>query len=99
MATRSARSANRVSEPATTSSRNPSSAGPTADWVKLCTEAITPERVRNVPSRVRANAAITSTKFHACSMPRRSWTAAEWTNAVATSQGISEAFSTGSQAQ
>jgi len=31
------------------------------DWVKLCTEAITPERVRKVPRMVAAKAPITST--------------------------------------
>lgn len=64
-----------------------------------CTDATTPERVRNVPRMVSANVAITSTKFHACNMPRLTCTTAEWTNAVATSHGISAAFSTGSHAQ
>ncbi len=70
-----------------------------ADCVKLCTDTITPDRVKNVPRIVRENAAMTSTKFHACSMPRRTWTTAECRNAVATNQGRNEAFSTGSHAQ
>ncbi len=32
-------------------------------------------------------------------MPRRAWTTEEWMKAVAMSQGMNEAFSTGSQAQ
>ena len=40
-----------------------------ADWVNEWTEAIVPDRVRNVPRIVRAKAVITSTKFHACSAP------------------------------
>ena len=42
---------------------------------------------------------VTSTMFQIFSMPRRSCTITEWRNAVATSQGMSAAFSTGSQAQ
>ncbi len=93
------RSANRPKESTSTTTRNHRSTGPIADWVKLCTETMTPERVRNVPRMVRANVAITSTKFQACSMPRRSCTTAEWRNAVAVSQGRNDAFSTGSHAQ
>ena len=44
--------------------------GPTVDWLKACTEAMTPDRVRNVPRIVRANVVITRMKFHACNMPR-----------------------------
>ena len=70
-----------------------------ADWVKEWTELIVPDRVRKVPRMVRAKALITSTKFHAWSIPRRCWTNPEWMKAVAASQGMSEAFSTGSHAQ
>ena len=58
-----------------------------------------PERVRNVPKMVSANVEITRTRFHACSMPLRRCTMAEWMNAVPISQGSSAAFSTGSHAQ
>ena len=37
--------------------------------------------------------------FQTFSMPRRSWTITECRKAVATSQGMKAAFSTGSQAQ
>ena len=84
---------------ASTRTKKPSSTGPIADWVKEWTEVIVPERVRKVPRMVRANAEMTSTKFHAWSIPRRCCTRDEWMNAVATSHGMSDAFSTGSHAQ
>ena len=40
-----------------------------------------------------------SETFHTFSIPRFSCTMIEWRNAVPTSHGISDAFSTGSQAQ
>ena len=43
--------------------------------------------------------ASTSDAFHTFSIPRFSWIMSEWMNAVPVSQGSSEAFSTGSQAQ
>ena len=39
--------------------------GPTTDKLNACTEAITPERVRNVPKIVREKVTITRTKFQA----------------------------------
>ncbi len=98
-AIRSPRRANRMNPPPTTSTKKPSSRGPTADCEKACTDRMTEERVRKVPRMVSPNVAMTSTKFQACSMPRLTWTTLEWMNAVATSHGISAAFSTGSQAQ
>src|SRR5690606_38090148 len=77
-ATRWERVANRAKEPARTSTRKPSSTGPIADWVNEWTEVMVPDRVRKVPKIVRANADITRTKFHACSIPRRCWTSEEW---------------------
>src|SRR5579871_362139 len=59
----------------------------------------TPLRVRNVPKMDSPKARITRTTFHRVSIWRRSWIMTEWRNAVATSQGMSAAFSTGSQAQ
>lgn len=79
--------------------RNPSRTGPIADWVNEWTDATVPDRVRKVPRIVKANAVITNTKFQAWRAPRLIWTRAECRKAVATSQGMSEAFSTGSQAQ
>ncbi len=70
-----------------------------ADWVKEWTELIVPDRVRNVPKIVSEKAEITKTKFHAWRVPLRCCTMAECRNAVATSHGMSDAFSTGSQAQ
>ena len=95
----SPRIANRVNPPPRTITRKPSSAGPTPDWVKLCTDAMTEDRVSRVARMVMENVASTSTKFHACSIPRFTWSAAEWMKAVARSQGIRAAFSTGSHAQ
>ena len=43
--------------------------------------------------------ASTSDAFHTFSIPRFSWIMSECRNAVPVSHGISEAFSTGSQAQ
>ena len=79
--------------------RNHNSTGPIGDWEKLWTELMMPDRVRNVPRMVAANARITSRKFHAWSIPRRLWTIDEWMNAVAMSHGMNDAFSTGSHAQ
>ena len=58
-----------------------------------------PERVRKVPKMVKLKATMISDRFHTFSMRRRSWTWIEWRNAVAGSQGMKAAFSTGSQAQ
>src|SRR3712207_9206308 len=56
-------------------------------------------RTRKVPSRASVNVAQISETFQIFSIPRFSCTMIEWRKAVPTSQGISEAFSTGSQAQ
>ena len=61
-------------------------------------ELRTPLLVRNVPNRLSENASATSTTFQTRSMFFFSWTMTECRNAVATSQGMSAAFSTGSQA-
>ena len=73
--------------------------GPIADSVKEWTLSITPERVRNVPSRVRMKVAITSAEVQMRREPRRSATIEEWMKAVAVSHGSNAAFSTGSQPQ
>ena len=64
------------------------------EWIELTT----PERVRKVPKRERQNASATRTTFQTFSIPRFSWIITEWRNAVAARNGISAAFSTGSQA-
>ena len=73
--------------------------GPRVNSPKAWTEVMIPERVRKVPNRQRLKVRITSTMFQTFSIPRRSWTITECRKAVATSQGMKAAFSTGSQAQ
>ena len=62
-----------------------------------CTDVSTPDRTRNVPSRLRENARIASNTVQLLKLPRFSVTASEWMSAVPTSHGMNEAFSTGSQ--
>ena len=62
-----------------------------------CTELKTPERTINVPSKDSENARIASSAVHILNPPRFSVTASEWISAVPTSQGMNDAFSTGSQ--
>ena len=64
---------------------------------KACTEVSTPERTRNVPSRLSAKATIASSTVQLRNAPRFSVTASEWISAVPTIHGMKEAFSTGSQ--
>ena len=64
---------------------------------KACTEVSTPERTRKVPSRLRAKAKMASSTVQLRNAPRFSVTASEWISAVPTSQGMNDAFSTGSQ--
>src|ERR1017187_3017077 len=72
---------------------------PIDDCAKACTELITPERVRNVPSMESRKVAKMSAMFHTFNMPRFSCMMTECRNAVPVSHGISEAFSTGSHPQ
>ena len=72
---------------------------PMEDCAKAWTELMTPERVRNVPSRESRNVAKTRDMFQTFIMPRFSCIMTEWRKAVPVSQGMSEAFSTGSQPQ
>ncbi len=95
----SQRHARRPSAVSRTSARKPRKKAPIVPWVNAWTEAITPERVRNVPKRVSPNVRITSARFQSFSIRRRSWTITECRNAVAVSHGMKAAFSTGSQAQ
>ena len=64
---------------------------------KACTELSTPERTRKVPTSDNENVTIASRMVQLFSVSRFSTTMAEWISAVPDSQGISEAFSTGSQ--
>ena len=64
-----------------------------------CTETSTPERTRNVPSRLSENARMASSSVQLLKSPRLSVTASEWISAVPASHGMKDAFSTGSQNQ
>ena len=64
---------------------------------KECTDDSTPERTRKVPSSDSENARMASSTVQDLKLPRFSVTASEWISAVPTSQGMKEAFSTGSQ--
>ena len=64
---------------------------------KACTEVSTPERTRKVPSSDSEKARIASRMVQLFSVSRFSTTVAECSSAVAASQGMNEAFSTGSQ--
>ena len=64
---------------------------------KAWTEVKTPERTKNVPSKLREKAPMANRTVQLLKPPRFSVTASEWINAVPTSQGMKEAFSTGSQ--
>ena len=69
------------------------------DAPKAWMESRIPLRTRKVPSSASVNVAQISETFHTFSMPRFSCTMIECRKAVPTSQGMSDAFSTGSQAQ
>src|ERR1700741_147782 len=62
-----------------------------------CTEVSTPERTRKVPSSDSEKARIASSTVQLLNAPRFSVTASEWMSAVPVSQGMNDAFSTGSQ--
>ena len=64
------------------------------EWI----EFTTPDRVRNVPKSESENARMTRSTFQTRSIPRFSWIITECRKAVAASQGIKAAFSTGSHA-
>ena len=64
---------------------------------KAWTEVSTPERTRKVPSSESEKARIASRMVQLFSVSRFSTTMAECRSAVAASQGMKEAFSTGSQ--
>ena len=72
----------------------PSVEAPNA-WIELRI----PERTRKVPRIASTPVASTSETFQIFSIPRFSWIITECRKAVPISHGISDAFSTGSQAQ
>ena len=93
-----ARTANTASEPPMTMARKSRMKTPRRGSVaNACTEVSTPERTRNVPISDSENAQIASSTVQALNVPRFSVTASEWMSAVPTSQGMNDAFSTGSQ--
>ena len=79
--------------------RNQANQSPMDDCAKACTELMIPLRVRKVPRMASQNVAKTSHMFHIFSMPRFSCIITECRKAVPVSQGMSEAFSTGSHPQ
>ena len=96
--TAGARSAYKVSDPPTTSARNTRINRPRAGSVaKAWTEVSTPERTMKVPSRLREKAKMASSNVQLLNRPRFSVAASECSSAVPASQGMKEAFSTGSQ--
>ena len=62
-----------------------------------CTEVNTPERTRKVPSKLSEKAQMASRIVQFLKTPRFSVADNECIKAVPTSQGMNEAFSTGSQ--
>jgi len=84
-----ARQPKSASEPPTTRNRKPRMKTPRAGSVaKACTLVSTPERTRNVPSRLKENAAMASSTVQALKAPRFSATASECSNAVPANQGM-----------
>ena len=66
---------------------------------KACTDEVRPERTKNVPISDMEKPPIASSSVQVRKAPLRSVASAECSSAVAINQGISEAFSTGSQNQ
>jgi hypothetical protein len=72
---------------------------PSVEAPKAWIDCRIPERTRKVPRIASTPVASTSETFQTFSIPRFSWIITECRNAVPVSHGISDAFSTGSQAQ
>src|SRR5437773_3790281 len=79
--------------------RKPANTGPISDLVNEWTEEMTPLRVMKVPRIESRKVMITRERFQTRSIFLRSSIMTECRKAVAVSQGMREAFSTGSQAQ
>ena len=94
-----AREATRAIEPAIIAAISTRNGTPSVEAPKAWIDSRIPERTRNVPRMASTPVASTSETFQVFSIPRFSWIITECRNAVPVSQGISDAFSTGSQAQ
>ena len=93
-----ARQANKVSDAPTTIAKKIRMNTPRVGSVaNACTDVSTPERTKKVPNKDKENAAMANNTVQALKLPRFSVTIREWMSAVPTNQGMSEAFSTGSQ--
>ena len=98
MPTSGARQAYREKEPPITTAKNAKINWPRVGSVaNAWTEDNTPERTKNVPRSEKENARMASKTVQDLKLLRFSVTASEWIRAVPNSQGMSEAFSTGSQ--
>src|SRR5690606_356287 len=98
LTTTGARSAYSTSELPMTTTRNARMKTPrVGSAANECTDVSTPERTRNVPSRLSEKAKMASNTVQLLNAPRLSVTASECIRAVPTSHGMKEAFSTGSQ--
>ena len=95
----SRRDTTRAIEPAIITAMSVTNGTPSVEAPKAWIESRIPERTRNVPRIASTPVDSTSDAFQIFSIPRRSWIMIEWMNAVPVSHGISDAFSTGSQAQ
>src|SRR5262249_21269608 len=95
-----ARQANRPSAPPMAHTINSMMKKPrVGSEAKACTDDSTPERTRKGPIRLSEKPPIASNRVQVRNAPLRSVASALCSRAVAISQGISEAFSTGSQNQ
>src|SRR5699024_5431103 len=93
-----ARSANSSKEPPATTAKKIKIKVPRAgSLANACTEVSTPERTKNVPSKLNEKVKMANSTVQARNRLRFSVTAKECSKAVPESQGIKEAFSTGSQ--
>src|SRR5690554_6467055 len=93
-----ARMANNNKDPPATTAKKIKIKVPRAGTLaKACTEVSTPERTKNVPSKLKEKVKMANNTVQARNKLRFSVTANECSNAVPESQGIKEAFSTGSQ--
>src|SRR3546814_9543246 len=98
MPTLGARSANKSNDEPTTTANNIKMNTPRRGSVaKVCTDVNTPDRTRKAPRNESENVLMASSTVQFLKLSRFSVTARESINAVPTSHGINEEFSTGSQ--
>ena len=97
-ATLGARQANKVRDDPITSTKSIKMKIPRRGSVaNACTDVKTPERTKKVPNKDNEKAPMASKTVQLLKLPRCSVTANECSRAVPNSQGMKEAFSTGSQ--